>query len=430
MKHCLLALLGCLCMIPNPALQFGNFRVQAVNFVLVLFVILRLRAIQSRAFNAWLLLAVPAMTCAVVYMSLEVYAIETLKLCALWMLGTSHMVVGTPRDVSDTAYLVRGVSAGILVNLGVCILQLLTVPGGSYPLWPWYGYGEAEASMIRGLVSGAGIFGVRVFGLFSEPSDMTASIGHWWLLLCGLRLGAGGTAWARFSSSWLCTSALIAGAPVLMLSRSGHALIVAAGFAVLLGAAVRVRQATHDSGRILLALALLAALAVGLYDLKNRIANPDAEQAGYEAGSVWAGRAGSIVESIALWKSSSAREFVFGLGYEGVEKIKSATGYNIWSVIGKSILIFGLMAVIGWMAFAAVLLREVSLSRAPLLGFVFGGICVIAVAVTTSAEPLVSPWLAFGVLLSWRRVVARQVQVARKRRMAVWNRPIPVSMQG
>jgi hypothetical protein len=425
----LLALLGCLCLIPNPALQFGNFRLQAVNFVLVLYVIFRARRIQSRAFNAWLLLAVPAVTCAVVYLWLQIYAVETLKLCALWLLGTSHMVAGSPHDASDVAYLLKGVSVGILLNLAVCVFQLLTVPSGAYPLWSWYGYGEAEESMIRGLVSGAGLFGVRVFGMFSEPSDMTASIGHWWLLLCGLRLKIGGTPLARVSSSRICTAALFAGAPMLMLSRSGHSLIVAAGFAVLLGTTTRVRQRFGSTGRFLLTSTLLAALMVGLYDLKDRIANPDAEQAGYSAGSVWAGRSASIAESIALWKGASAREFIFGLGYEGVEKIKSATGYNIWSVIGKSILIFGLVAVIGWAVFALVLLREVSFSCEPLLGVLFGGVCVIAIAVTTSAEPLVSPWLAFGVLHSWRRVFGAQPEFVRRRRTAAWNPPILVRTQ-
>jgi len=402
----------------------GNLRIQMVNFVLLFYIVFRARTIQTRAFNAWLLLAIPALTCAVVYLSAQIYAIETLKLCALWLLGTTHMVPGTPRDGSDTIHLLKGVSIGILVNLAVCVLQLLTVPLDAYPFWSWYGYGESEANMIRGLLSGAGIFGLRVFGLFSEPSDMTASIGHWWLLMCGLRLGAGGGSLARFSSSRLCTAALFGGAPVLMLSRSGHALIVAAGFAALLVSAARTRDAGNKSGRIVLALALVAALSIGVYDLKDRIASADAEQAGYGAGSVWAARAASIVESISLWRSGSSREFVFGMGYDGVEKIKAATGYNIWSVIGKSILTFGLVALLGWLVFAALLVREISLSRAPLLGFLFGGTCVVAVAVTTSYEPLVSPWLAFGVLLSWRRVFGAQTSFARMRRPAVWNRPI------
>jgi hypothetical protein len=419
-----LTLLGCLCLIPNPALPVGNLRLQMVNFVLLLYIIFRARTAQRRAFNAWLLLSIPAMTCAVVYLSIQLYAIETLKLCALWMLGTAHMVPGTPRDGSDTQHLLKGVSIGILVNFGVCVLQLLTVPSDSYPFWSWYGYGASEASMIRGLQSGAGIFGVRVFGLFLEPSDMTASIGHWWLLMCGLRLGVGGAALERFSSSRLCTAALFGGAPLLMLSRSGHALVIAAGFAVLLTAAMGIRKESGNRGRIILVLALVAALSVGVYDLKDRIVSADAEQAGYTAGSVWAARASSIVESLSLWKSGSAREFIFGLGYEGTERIKSDTGYNIWSVIGKSILTFGLVALLGWLALAAVLLREVTLSRAPLLGLVFGGTCAVAVAVTTSYEPLVSPWLAFGVLLSWRRVFGVRTAYATLARPAVSIRPI------
>jgi hypothetical protein len=409
-----LLLLGCLCMVPNPALQVGNLRLQMVNFVLLLFLLFRARTIQHRALAAWLALAIPALTCAVVYLSVQVYAIETLKLCALWLLGTSHLVPGTPRNGWDARSLLKGVSIGILLNFAMCIFQVLTVPADAFPFWSWYGYGATESSMIRGLQSGAGMFGVRVFGFFSEPSDMTASIGHWWLLLCALRLGIAGAPLARFASSRLCTLALFSGAPLLMLSRSGHALIVAAGFMILLVAAIRVRRASRKRAPVL-TLVLAASLAVGLYDLKDRIANPEARQAGYNAGSVWEARAASIRDSLVLWQRSSAREFIFGLGYEGVDQIKSETGFNIWSVIGKSILTFGLVAVAGWLLLAAVLLHEVSLSRAPLLGLVFGGTCVVAIAVTTSYEPLVSPWLAFGLLLSWRRVFGMRPSQVRTR---------------
>ena len=398
-----MALLGCLCLVPNPALAVGNLRLQTVNFVLLLFVIFRARTIQSRAVGAWLLLAIPALTCAAVYLSLQLYAIETLKLCALWLLGTSHIVPGTPRDDTDGVYLLKGVSAGILLNFGMCVLQLVTVPSGNYPFWSWCGYGAAEASMIRGLQSGAGIFGVRVFGLFSEPSDMTASIGHWWLLLCGLRLGMCKGTLARFSSSGLSMLALICGAATLMLSRSGHVLIVSAGFAVLLASTVRPWVTSHWRTAVFAAL-LIGILAFGAYDLKDRILSPDAEQAGYAAGSVWTPRLASITDSLALWSNGNTRQFIFGLGYEGVEKVKADTGYNIWSVVGKSILTFGLIAVVGWLLLAVVLLHEISCSRGLLLGLVFGGTCAAAIAVTTSYEPLVSPWLALVALLSWRRL--------------------------
>jgi hypothetical protein len=418
-------LLGCLCLVPNPALQVGNLRIQLVNLVLLLCVVFRARTIQSRAFEAWMLLALPAITCAAVYLSVQVYAMETLKLCALWLLGTVHMVPGTPRDESDMRCLLKGVSIGILLNSGMCVMQLLTVPNGTFPFWSWFGYGADEAQMILGLQSGAGIFGVRVFGFFSEPSDMTASIGHWWLLMCGLRLGVGGAALARFSSSRLCSWALFGGAPILMLSRSGHALIVSAGFAALLVAAIR-RPSEGSKQASILAVALLAALSIGLYDLKDRILSPDSEQAGYSVGSVWSARAGSIVDSLSTWANGNAREFTFGLGYEGVEKIKVRTGFNIWSVIAKSVLTFGLVALLGWLILAAVLSREVSISRAPFLGLVFGGTCLVAIAITTSYEPLVSPWLALGVLLSWTRVLGMRLSPIRLRSGLIPSRQIPV----
>lgn len=430
--HWWLMLLGCLCLVPNPALSVGNLRLQIVNFVLLLYLIFHARRVQSRAFGAWLLLSIPAMVSAAAYLILQLYPVETLKLCTLWVLGTSHIMPGTPRDGSGTRYLLKGVEIGILLNFGICILQLLTIPTNTYPIWGWHGYGTSQPSMMRGFLSGAGFFGVRVFGLFSEPSDMTASMGHWWLLMCGLRLGVAGEALARYSSSRLCTAALFCGGAALMLSRSGHALIVAAGLAVLLAASIQLRRQSNRPAPIL-ALILIAALSIGLYDLKDRITSTDAEQAGYHAGSVWEARADSIRTSLTMWASGSVREFVLGLGYAGVEKIKSDTGYNIWSVIGKSIFTFGLVALLGWLALGTILLREIALSRAPLLGLVFAGTCVIAVAITTSYEPLVSPWLAFGVLLSWRRIFGTRLTNTRTAAAVLfepatpaWNSASPV----
>jgi hypothetical protein len=372
-----------------------------------------------------MLLALPAITSAAVYLLVQIYAIETLKLCALWLLGTAHMAPGTPRDESDMHCLLKGISIGILLNSGMCVMQLLTIPNGTFPFWSWYGYGTEEVQMIRGFQSGAGIFGVRVFGFFSEPSDMTASIGHWWLLMCGLRLGVGGAALARFSSSRLCSWALFGGAPVLMLSRSGHALIVSAGFAALLVAATR-RPSRGSKQAAILALALLAALSIGLYDLKDRILSPESEQAGYSVGSVWSARASSIVDSLSTWVNSNPRELIFGLGYQGVETIKVQTGFNIWSVVAKSLLTFGLIALLGWLILGVVLLREISISRAPFLGLVFGGTCLVAISITTSYEPLVSPWLALGVLLSWTRVLGMRLSPIRLRSGVIPGRDIPV----
>jgi len=400
------AALGCLCLVPNPGVfQTGNFRIQAVNLVLLLWIVLRIRSVRTRALNAWLLLCIPAVISALVCFSVQLYAVETLKLAALWMLGTSHLVAGTPRDGKDTVQLLKGISVGILLNFALGVMQVITVPRGMYPFWSWNSYGAAETSMIRGLQAGAGMFGVRVFGFFFEPSDLTASIGHWWLLIAALRLGLiKSEAFVRFSRSRLCMAALLAGAALMMLSRSGHAFIVAGGLGVLLVLALLKNTAATRIRRIpiLAVLLVLPMIGVGLYDLGQRVVSAGPESLMARTAFSWDARASSIVESFRVWMDGPSRQFLFGLGYEGVYRIKVATGHNIWSVVGKSVLVFGSTAILAWLVIVFGALRSIRSSSAVVVGLVFGATFGLAILVTTSYETLVSPWLALALLLSWR----------------------------
>src|SRR5579871_3552660 len=130
--------MGCLSLVPNPALQIVHLRLQAVNFALLLFIIFRSRLIQPRAVAAWMYLAIPAVTCAMFYLFAQLFATETLKLCALWLLGTVYIVPGTLRGESDLRALLQGISLGIILNLAISALQLITVPADAYPFWSWY----------------------------------------------------------------------------------------------------------------------------------------------------------------------------------------------------------------------------------------------------------------------------------------------------
>jgi len=245
----------------------------------------------------------------------------------------------------------------------------------------------------------------RPFGLFPEPSAMSSSLSPWVLLWIAEFLGlikftVRAVRWQRILFATAAVSSLL----LIILSRSGHAMVTIAAasmFGLLWMKRARASMRSYLAvaaviGIILPALAVLTYLAVG-----SRVS----EFTG--TNDSWQDRAQSLLVGFQIWTQNGPSTFLFGTGSGLIsEMVVAKSGLEaVFSVLLSYIYENGIPAllVIGWIAtYLARIWRSTRFSLV-YAGIVFGW--VVGITLTTSYLQLLPIWFALGLFTIWPTVI-------------------------
>lgn len=401
------------CFLPYPALAIGNHNGLQLGETLALLTLpLALVRPPTRALAIYVLYFIPITVSALISMmsvgwnpSDLLIKEMTSTFIAVTVITLSPRLVegGFPRKVINLA------AVAILVHVGVGILQVYSFNNNEFPLLflyknpsfkPMESWAEVYATYIK-----------RPCGLFPEPSAMTASLGPWLILICGVLFNAEARrrlAPSKFSRLLLGAS-LVGGLLLVGLSRSGLAPAILAGVVIVVAAQWKSSSLQGSAvGMVSGGLAALAA-ALGLVYMVWIL------QAGLDARfeSSWGLRLASIIT--ALTANTEPLPFLFGVGpgqssvvvrslLAGMPIPDGEAEMTLWSVSIAYYMDTGLLGAISLGTMAAVSLWSITRSSAMLLGIVAMGIWWVGITVITSYGHLSAVWLFLGFLLQWERI--------------------------
>lgn len=408
-----------ICFFPNPALPIGaNTGLQAGQVMALLSLpVVLMMGLPKRQMLALLLLFLP-------------------------VLVSGFLVVLTGRAVSDEvaakSIVVMLLSFAVLVPIGWMVRDRYIVPllsgvavamvahalVGAYQAF-WFARdvfslpGLYQNPSFGSLVLGQGaedwaLYVKRPFGLFPEPSAMSASIGPWLVLIIGIllypRLRHGMT---RGTGTLLLVAA-VSGVALMIVSRSGYTIPFMASALLVSLPALRKHalRLYHPGSLVVLGLLVLVFVTVVFLAVTYLGSRLDIQQ-----NSSWSARAASLVYGLTYLRTSPAN-LLFGVGPgQSYIILQSASAAGplpggpaelaitaVWSVVVTHIQETGLVGALALGLVLLLVLRAIGRSSAQLMGFG----CLVAwlagVVLTTSYLSLLPIWLFLGVLLSWDRV--------------------------
>jgi len=296
--------------------------------------------------------------------------------------------------------LLAGIASATIVHAGVGLWQLYGFAHGQFPLLGLYV--NPSFFSVQDNVHTIVRYIRRPFGLFPEPSAMSSSLAPWaifWLAeACGLiRLRQAPSRWLRA----LFVVAAIGAVGLIILSRSGHAMITLAALAILASAVFLRSRATLGNYITLLlvscvVLPLCAWLAVTA--LGERVGGR-----GMLGDASWQLRAESLRVGFSIWIGGDFWTWVFGTG-PGLISIaiwREARLEAVWSVLLPYVYQTGILgaAVVCWSGYyLARVWRSTRLSAGYALMLL---VWLVGITITTSYGHLLPIWVALGWLTVW-----------------------------
>ena len=228
--------LGFLAFMPYPAIPAGkNSAVQFGNILTLLMVLPTLALTwRRRPFQYFPLLLAPLLLSTLKVGVFGGDVVLSLKSLAVWSVSGLTMVATQLYAPRHGRQLLLGIAAATLVHSAVGLWQLYTFTYGELPLVELYVNPSFLGVQDRAHVIATYI--QRPFGLFPEPSAMSSSLAPWVLLWLAEMAGL-----VRFPSvsrplhRVLFVSAAAGGLLLIVLSRSGHAMVTVAGAMLLFG---------------------------------------------------------------------------------------------------------------------------------------------------------------------------------------------------
>jgi hypothetical protein len=401
-RGALLALaLGFLAFLPYPAIPAGrNSAVQAGNLLTLLMVLPSLALPwKRRPFLFYPLLLAP-----IAFSSLKVAIFGgdvglCMKAMLVWSLSCLTMVATQLYAPRYGLHLMLGIAAAAVIHVAVGLWQLHTFAYGELPLVDLYVNPSFLTVQDRARIIARYI--QRPFGLFPEPSAMSSSLAPWVLLWLAEVLGL-----VRFRQQQLArwhralfAAAAAGGLLLIVLSRSGHALVTVAGAFILF---LMWLKNSASSARTYAALLLvLGVLLPGLFWLTvNSLQDRVAEAGGNNS---WDDRAASLAFGFKLLANGDVPSVVFGLGVgQSATALWDLYGLDaVWSVLLTYVYETGLIgaAVLGWIGW-----QLVSVWRETRLKTLFALLMItwlVGVTITTSYQQLLPLWVALGWLTVW-----------------------------
>ncbi len=313
---------------------------------------------------------------------------------ALALVATQRMA---PRQCLQ---LLAGIAAATILHAGVGLWQLYGFAHGQFPLLGLYV--NPSFFSIQDNVPMIVRYIRRPFGLFPEPSAMSSSLAPWaifWLA------EAGGLVRLRHPPSrrlrGLFVVAAVSAVGLIILSRSGHAILVLAAVAALASAVFFRSRATLRNYLALLGVACVVMPLCGWLAttaLADRVGSRD-----MLGDASWHLRAQSLWVGFKMWESGDFWTWLFGAG----PGLTSPAVWHqtrlvaVWSVLLPYLYQTGVLgaAIVCWTGcFLARVWQTTRLSAGYGLMLL---IWLIGITITTSYGQLLPIWVAMGWLTVW-----------------------------
>lgn len=393
--------LGLLAFMPYPAIPVGKNSAIQVGNILTLFMVLPTLALtwRRRPFQYYPLLLAPLLLSTLKVAAFGGDVVLALKSLAVWGVSCLTMVATQLYAPRHSLRLLTGIAVATVIHSVVGLWQLYTFNYGELPLVELYVNPSFLAVQERAHIIATYI--QRPFGLFPEPSAMSSSLAPWVLLWLAEAFGL-----VRLSRRpspphrALFLAAAVGGMLLIVLSRSGHAMVTVAGALVLFGMWVgRASSSVRSYGLLLLVLGVLlpGLLWLTVNSLHERVGQSAA------GNDSWDDRAASLVFGAKLIMDGDLASIMVGLGVgQTATQLWDLAGLDaVWSVLLTYLYETGLIGafVLGWVGWNLFTVWRGTRLRV-LFALVFG-VWLVGVTLTTSYQQLLSLWVAFGWLTVW-----------------------------
>jgi hypothetical protein len=258
---------------------------------------------------------------------------------------------------------------------------------------------------------------MRPFGLFPEPSAMTASVGPWLVLFTGLLLYPKLRYGMRNGLKVSLIVAVVSGVPLVIASVSGYAVILLVSMLLVALPVIRSQIVRLHNPKSLIVLAVLILVGVVIVYLAVLQLGSRVEGIG-QSDESWQTRLNSIIWSF-VYLSSHLGSVLAGVGPGQSAEIlqtKATTFVNylsdapiavngsVTSVVATYMQEMGLLGTLALSLLFVIILRAILRSSALLLGLSSFMAWLGSIILTTSYGVLSPIWFFFGVLLVWDRI--------------------------
>lgn len=425
------AALGFVCFLPYLAVGIGNRSAVQAGTLLSALMALPVLAVGWRGRPFWVYPALLAPLCVSIAKAAVGETGNDLDLCvkALIVWATSCLTLLPAQHVAPRhpAHLLTGVAAAVLLHAAVGAYQMYSFQGGVFPLPELYN--NPSFLSVQDNARTIALWIRRPFGLFPEPSAMTASVApfvlFWAAELCGLiRLHQQPSRWQR--RVWAAAAA--GGTGLMIVSQSGHAAVALAAGATFVAVWFARQRATARSYLAVLGVfgvLVPAVLAAATALIGERVGG----RTGLANGS-WEERSSSLVAGFDLLVGGGPATAVFGLGCGlSTPALWSAARLDaVWSVLLSYVYETGL---VGGLAVAAIGHHLLRAWRAGGGGVAFpaiAGVWLVGVTLTTSYQQLLPLWLALGWLTVWPEICrAGAAAEAKSEAVTAEEPPVPAA---
>lgn len=392
--------------LPYPAIPAGGHSaIQMGNLLALLIVAMTLFTSWSgKAYFLLPLILLPACLSVVKTgivadgdMQLCFKSMGTLVISAAAVLATQYLA---PRHALA---MLLGIAWAAILHTVVGFWQMYSFPRGQFPLL--FLYVNPSFLSVQENAETISHFIRRPFGLFPEPSAMSSSLAPWalfWLAeLFGLvRLRQAPTRWQRI----LFAVAAVGTLSLIILSRSGHAMITLAAVALFAVIWLLRSRATAGSYMAILgvfgvALPLLVLLLVQSMNTRMNGGPTDVDQS-------WQSRASSLGIGWSLFMAGGPATLLFGIGMgQLAPRMAEASQFDAaWSVLLPFVYQTGMAGILVLLGIGGYLLK---VWRRAGGGAVFAAVFVVwlvGITITTSYNQLLPLWMALGWLSVWPSV--------------------------
>jgi hypothetical protein len=402
----LVGLLGLLCFLPYPAINFGNRSaiqlgniITAVMCLPILFV-----SWKGRAFHLYLVLMAPlAIALLKVSMSGEGDATDASKTLVTWAVACMTLLATMYYAPRYSVELLTGIAIATLLHVGMGAWQMYSFSNDEFPFPELYV--NSSFLSVQDMVKTIARYIQRPFGIFPEPSAMSSSLAPWvvfWIAYLGgfVELKREAAGWQKALFGLAATGGLL----LIIVSRSGQTIVTLVP--VLMLAAmwfVRCRATPKNYGVILLASCVVLPLVIwlGANAMSDRLYGKS------DVGnSSWEERSTSLVVGFKMVTRGSLATLVFGLGpgmsspaIYGLERLEA-----VWSVVLTYLYETGLVGVMAVIWLGSYLGRTWRISRYSFSMVAVGAVWFIGILLTTSYQHLLPIWMALGWLIVWPQV--------------------------
>lgn len=394
--------LGCLCMLPYPAIPVGGYSAIQMGNIVTLLMALPLLAVAWRARPFWLYLCILTPLCIsalpVAFTGGGDIA-QCLRSIDVWAISCLTVVVAQWYAPRHALSLLTGIAVATIIHAAVGTWQAYAFASGEFPFVGLYV--NPSFLSVQDNAQVIARYTQRPFGIFPEPSAMSCSLAPWVLfwfaqLFGVVRLRQTPAGWQRI----VFAVAAVAGIGLIILSRSGHTLVTLA--AILLFALVWLLRckATFET-YLKLVLSFGAVLPTGLWLATVALS----DRTSVENGS-WQDRSDSMVVGLGLLVRGDWRTIMFGLGAGmSAPAIQQLTGFEaVWSVSLTYLYETGMVGLIAISIGGLYLVRVWHSIRYHAAFAAIAVVWLVGITITTSYEQLLPLWLTLGWLTVWPEI--------------------------